>query len=140
MQNSLSKVQKTDPLGYTDLRLDLNCRSSSTQRRTAVNRQQTRVRKAHNRQASKQGQRKRKSNKKERKKERKVQVGNLPKRRRWRRRRTAGGVSWCCSRMANPAPKSKEEENKRIKRQEHALRFINCAKSTYPLRTSICPL
>jgi hypothetical protein len=69
-----------------------------------------------------------------------VQVGNLPKRRRWRRRRTAGGVSWCCSRMANPAPKSKEEENKRIKRQEHALRFINCAKSTYPLRTSICPL
>ncbi len=50
MQNSLSKVQKTDPLCYTDLLLDLNCRSSFTQRRTAVNRQQTTVRKAHNRQ------------------------------------------------------------------------------------------
>ncbi len=68
MQNSLSKVQKTDPLGYTDLLLDLNCRSSSTQRRTAVNRQQE----------SKQGRRKRKSNKKERKKE-KCKLGTHPR-------------------------------------------------------------
>ncbi len=137
MQNSLSKVQKTDPLGYTDLLLDLNCRSSSTQRRTAVNRQQITVRKAHNRQQASKG---RGRGRATRKKERKVQVGKSPKRRRWRRRRTAGGVSWCCSRMAAQHQRAKKKKTSESNEKKTFSASSTVPKSACPLCTSICPL
>jgi hypothetical protein len=63
-----------------------------------------------------------------------VQVGNSPKRRRWRRRRTAVGVSWCCSRMiAQHQRAKKKKKTKRIQREKRRTPLHQLCKIHMPI-------